>query len=303
MATFIKVEQDGSELLRRNQEQAQAARLAKLEGDEQARTEKEAKRQRQAELQRQGLDASGNSLGDSRRRQPFRRDEPAATLLSLKDFAFVDANETYLIYSGIGVDPIYSGSTLIPATTGNLRNYKVIRVMIQGKNARCVRDEPTLTLPFFFGNRTAQFSQYVRAGGVLWINTEWSGCGFPNPAYDAFLADEFGATMRTGSGTLGQSDEFIATPFDNFVQRHLLAFAPLQAKAPPIFYTEVSDFVVGGTPLYVNPNGFAPVAFERIGNGYLVLSGDSNGTTAFPSYPDPARTFLDALLELRRLRP
>lgn len=81
MATFIKVEQDGSELLRRNQEQAQAARLAKLEGDEQARTEKEAKRQRQAELQRRGLDASGNALGDSRRRQPFRRDEPAASFL------------------------------------------------------------------------------------------------------------------------------------------------------------------------------------------------------------------------------
>lgn len=81
MATFITVEQDGSELLRRNQEQAQAARLAKLEGDEQARTEKEAKRQRQAELQRQGLDASGNALGDSRRRQPFRRDEPAASFL------------------------------------------------------------------------------------------------------------------------------------------------------------------------------------------------------------------------------
>lgn len=81
MATFIKVEQSGSELLRRNQEQAQAARLAKLEGDEQARTEKEAKRQRQAELQRQGLDASGNALGDSRRRQLFRRDEPAASLL------------------------------------------------------------------------------------------------------------------------------------------------------------------------------------------------------------------------------
>lgn len=80
MATFIKLEQSGSELLRRNQEQAQAARLAKLESDEQARTEKEAKRQRQAELQRQGLDASGNALGDSRRRQSFRRDEPAASL-------------------------------------------------------------------------------------------------------------------------------------------------------------------------------------------------------------------------------
>lgn len=81
MATFIKVTQEDSELLRRNTEQTQAARLGKLESDEQTRTEKEAKRQRQAELQRQGLDASGNALGDSRRRRVFRRDEPAASLL------------------------------------------------------------------------------------------------------------------------------------------------------------------------------------------------------------------------------
>lgn len=109
MATFIKVEQDGSELLRRNQEQAQAARLAKLEGDEQARTEKEAKRQRQAELQRQGLDASGNALGDSRRRQVFRRDEPAASLIP----SFPGFSHSQIIYwrtaAGNGRWRVYSG--------------------------------------------------------------------------------------------------------------------------------------------------------------------------------------------------
>jgi hypothetical protein len=81
MATFIKVEQGGSELLRRNQEQAQAARLDKLEGDERARVEREARRIRRDALAQQGLDSNGNAIGDSRRRQVFRRDEPAASLL------------------------------------------------------------------------------------------------------------------------------------------------------------------------------------------------------------------------------
>lgn len=80
MATFITVEQEGSELLRRNKEQTQANRLNKVEGDEQRRTEQQAREARQQQLQQQGRDTSGNVVGDGRRRR-FRMDEPAATFV------------------------------------------------------------------------------------------------------------------------------------------------------------------------------------------------------------------------------
>lgn len=83
MSTFIKVTQEGSRLLQLNAQQTQAARLAKLEGDEQRRTERQAREARRAALLQQGLDASGNAFGDLRRRR-FRLDEPAATAISIK---------------------------------------------------------------------------------------------------------------------------------------------------------------------------------------------------------------------------
>lgn len=81
MATFIKVTQEGSELLRRNVEQTQANRLAKLEGDEQRKKEQQAREARQQALQQQGRNANGDVQGGGRRRGQFRRDEPAASFL------------------------------------------------------------------------------------------------------------------------------------------------------------------------------------------------------------------------------
>lgn len=144
MATFIKVEQDGSELLRRNQEQAQAARLAKLEGDEQARTEQEAKRQRQAELQQQGLDASGNALGDSRRRQSFRRDEPAASLLPYR----------VLLIDWDGITPSPSDPAAIVTDIATSPSAYLEASDIQGTPAVGLNSAPLFTLVNTAGNWT-----------------------------------------------------------------------------------------------------------------------------------------------------
>lgn len=77
MSTFIKVEQGDSDLLRRNIEQTQANRLAKVERDEQARTGKQAQDERRQSLAQRGLDASGNAVAGNRRRW-LRKDEPGA---------------------------------------------------------------------------------------------------------------------------------------------------------------------------------------------------------------------------------
>lgn len=303
MATFIKVTQEGSQLLRRNAQQTQAARLGKIEADERAKTQQQVKAARQQALLRQGLDSSGAAVGEQRRRR-FRPDEPAATANPLVSFGFVDAYDTYLTYlEGADPDPLYNARSLIPAETGNLRNYKVVRVMIQGRNGSCVSGDPSLTIPLFFGYRQTQFAEYVRSGGVLWINTEFSSCGHSSAIFDAFLADVFGSSMTTNGTIYSGDEEYIESPFFNYVQKYQLAYAPLAGTAPAVFYTEATALVQGGTPLYVNNLGYCPIAFERIGNGYLVLSGDSDGSTYFPSYSANGKTLVEALLALQRLRP
>lgn len=102
MSTFIKVTQEGSQLLRRNTEQTQGRRLAKLEADEQRRTEQQAREARQKALQQQGLSPSGDAFSDARRRR-FRLDEPAAARFGSR----------VLIVTWSGIQPILSDRAAI----------------------------------------------------------------------------------------------------------------------------------------------------------------------------------------------
>lgn len=260
------------------------------------------------------LPAKGSEIFGSRRRSRYYEEELAAMVLNQIDFAYIDANETYLTGLG-GADPdvLYNRSNLILPTAANLQDYKIIRVIITEKDDFCVTANPNLPINFFFGYRAPDFARYVQGGGILWINTEYSGCGYPSSQFDSFLANVFGSSMSTNGTTYSADEEFIADPFSldesftSYVQKFPLTYAPLASSAPPIFYTQATALVFGGTPIYgkqIGESGFgAPIAFERIGNGYLVLSGDSNGTTQFPSYSSNGKTFVDALLQLEGLRP
>ena len=105
MSTFIKVTQEGSQLLQRNAQQTQAARLSKVEGDEQAKTRQQAQVARQQALLQQGLDASGDPFGDRNRRR-FRLDEPAATYVGGR----------VLLVTWNGIKPVLSDSRAILLT-------------------------------------------------------------------------------------------------------------------------------------------------------------------------------------------
>ena len=102
MSTFIKVTQEGSQLLRRNTEQTQGRRLARLEADEQRRTEQQAREARQKALQPPGLAPSGDAFSDARRRR-FRPDEPAAARFGSR----------VLIVTWSGIQPILSDRAAI----------------------------------------------------------------------------------------------------------------------------------------------------------------------------------------------
>lgn len=134
MATFIKVERKGSELLRRNQEQTQANRLAKVEGDEQRRTELQARDERQKALAAQGLDAAASALPGGQRRVRFLRDEPAASFRPEKTL-LISWNNASPILSDPQAELVYAqgfGSSI--ATTLTVGS-EVPAVGVSGENS------------------------------------------------------------------------------------------------------------------------------------------------------------------------
>ena len=128
MSTFIKVTQEGSELLRRNAEQMQGSRLAKLEGDEQRRTEQQARQARQQALQQQGRDASGDVVGGTRRRR-FRLDEPAATRIVDEALIIVWIDGKPALKNRNGVIIEYYGLGGLPSSIDDLGGVPAVEVI------------------------------------------------------------------------------------------------------------------------------------------------------------------------------
>ena len=282
MATFIRVSQAESELLRRNREQVDSNRLQKVEADEQSTTGREL----------QATAAAQQELPGGRRQALRRRDEPAASRLLLNgrgvlgtlmsDLAFTpdDTSSPSPVFAS---NRIGSGDVIRFARGANGK-YGVIRI---GSISRCLLQGGQSDI---FLGRQAELLTFVQQGGVLWINNEYEGCGIPSAALTTSIRNLFGCQIGFNADI---EDPTEAT----------IAFQPKSAKFPQIFYLNATCSVTGGTPMYVY-NGKTYCAYERVGNGYLVLSGDSNGTAQWPDssgefslYP-PGVSFVEALREL-----
>ena len=283
MATFITVSQAESELLRRNRDQVAANRLQKVEGDEQVVAGREL----------QATAAAQQELPGGQRRELRRRDEPAASRLLLNgrgvlgtlmsDLAFTP-DDTSSPSPVFATNRIGSGDA-IRFARGTSGKYGVIRI---GSISRCLLQGGQSDI---FLGRQAELLTFVQQGGVLWINNEYEGCGIPSAALTTSIRNLFGCQIGFNADAI--LDLMEAT----------IAFQPKSSKFPPIFHLNAACSITGGTPMYVY-NGKTYCAYERVGNGYLVLSGDSNGTAQWPDssgefslYP-PGVSFVEALREL-----
>jgi hypothetical protein len=284
MATFIRLSSAESELLRRNRDQVQSNRLQKVEADEQAATGQ----QLQATVaEQQTLEQPGG-----RRQLRFRRDQPAASrLLSgrgvlgtlMSDLAFTP-DDTSTPSPVFASNRIQTGD-VIRFARGTSGKYGVIRI---GSISRCLLQGGQSDI--FLGRQT-ELLTFVQQGGVLWINNEYEGCGIPSGALTTYIRNLFGCQIGFNA------DEISG------IREATIAFQPKSSKFPPIFHLSAACSITGGTPMYVY-NGKTYCAYEQVGNGYLVLSGDSNGTAQWPDsfgefslYPTGV-SFIEALREL-----
>lgn len=263
MATFITVEQEGSELLRRNKEQTQANRLNKVEGDEQRRTEQQAREARQQRLQQQGRDTSGNVVGDGRRRR-FRMDEPAATFVPLGG----------VVISWDGIAPRISDRGAIP-----LFNEQTNQVPSTINGVPAIASASSA---FSFGQAVYQLSNFPRGTSDFTLEA-WGQCpvgGLENASSGFYITLLW---TEQGNNTLIQLDS-------TYRPNGFTDPGNPDAYVPPGFYiTATGSFVGNFEQAAVNVSPTAPfnLCIQRI---QLVYYFYINGTLLFTAVPLPDRT-------------
>lgn len=293
MSTYINVTVGKAGLSDQAKQQTNANRQAKLEADARNKAEVDGKRQRDANRALQGIGPDGKPLYGQLLQATVRRDEPAAWRRTLgEDFGFIDVRGCN---TGESADNYFKEKYQI-STQRTISKCKVVRVVIGGAADACVGwDADPLE---FFDGKTEELARLINSGGVVWINNEYSGCGIDASALNQFLADSFGATIGFVDNTEDGDREYVG-PFTEYgAVRSELTYAAQADLAPPFFYTVFTCTITGGTSYYANAYGVV-CAFEKIGSGFLVLSGDQNGTGQFPSYTDGDKNFIDALLALK----
>jgi hypothetical protein len=290
MTTQVTVQYDGDRLLERSRQQQQAARQVKSSNDriKAAASTDKAQQQRAGTLPQQ--QAQRYSTLEQRLRV---RDEPAASIKKKTgDFGFIDVGENS---TGANADPFFTNEYKIPAGK-RFKNYRIVRIVIGAANDVCVGSEAD-PASFFFG-RIAELAQFVSAGGVAWINSEFSGCGIQAETLNAYIQDAFQATIGFVDDVVYTSGENFGPFIDYPVIRSQLVYTAQTGIAPPYYYNAAFCTISGGTPYYATEYNEVTCAFEQIGQGFLVLAGDSNGTSQFPSYTEGSTNFIEALLAL-----
>lgn len=131
-----------------------------------------------------------------------------------------------------------------------------------------------------------QLLTYIRSGGVLWLNAEWwngnaSGDGCSNKTNINAMLTLLETEIRASSDipTIGSTRSTETSVINS-------GFPTTQNQAASVVFT-------GGTPVYVDGANII-TTYEKIDNGILYVSGDSN-TFSGPSY---SQTYYNALRNL-----
>jgi hypothetical protein len=311
MTTNINIIVGDTNLLSQAQLQQRAGRQGQVEKESNKRLESQAIEARTKKLAAQGKDAgdSSNTLTGPRFGIPgIERDPVAGPGGPRGRFGFIDANQAYLD-SG-EVEGVFSAENKIDLTRpiqfnrGKNKKYGVIRVVVAKPADGCTLENQGTFRPLteFFAKREAELKTFIQKGGVLWVNNEYKNCGIPAGVFNSYLSSKFGSTIGFADNLIDDTDARLPIPC---ISNYEVATAPLVYNkmiddAPSVYYTALYCSIINGTPFYSNV-----CSFQKIGKGFLVLSGDGNGTSAYPTCPYPstptyrAPTFIDALRNLR----
>ena len=118
---------------------------------------------------------------------------------------------------------------------------------------------------------------YMSMGGVVWLNVEWwngsaNGDGCSNRDNINAMLTLLGTEIRTNSDSRTQSST------------RSTETSVINSNFPASQSQDASVVFTGGTPVFVDGTDII-TTYEKIGNGILYVSGDSN-TFSGPSYPE-----------------
>jgi hypothetical protein len=187
--------------------------------------------------------------------------------------------KTSYLYSGFGVIPESDGisnlNNVTSITINDIEDYGVVHL---GVNGNCSQLTNTVALLQNAVN-LEKINNYIRLGGVVWFNTEWfngspSGVGCANRANTNTILTLLGTEIRQEAdspivGNLTRSNET----------------GVVLSGFPDVLYCNATATFTGGTLVYGftgndffnNPVTNARlVVYEKIGNGILYVSGDTN---------------------------
>ena len=299
MSTQITVTVDRGGLLQRNKQQTSANRQALLEQEVQKQVEQQATEQLDAV-------AAEDALGKYKTAGRLK-EEPAAFRRGGGDplFGYIDISNVASTFDKISEPDFWSKQSKITGPSNFIKPPKkakelsVVRVIIIDSEdslpfcPHISKPEPSQ----YFAGCEEKLQKFIDLGGVVWINNEYSTCGIPVGPLNSYLNNLFSCTLYFNDDIVEEPDRVSVTGFIEDLSVCSLAYQGLAKYSPDSYYTAATGSISGGTALYTL-SGKTVCAFEKIGNGYLVLSGDSNGTSSSPVAGYDKVTFLTLLQNL-----
>lgn len=307
MSTTINITIGDNRLIEISKLKQTANRQTQLEKEADTRVEAQATDARTKAKAAQGQDTNGNILTGTGvkltqiDRRPIANRNIISSAFSERGlFGFIDVNNAYA--NSLWADSTFSAENKIDITQPIIFNrqstqkYGVIRVVVAGANDSCVAD---LAPPsYYFAGKENELLNFVRAGGVLWINSEYEFCGITASTFNSYLSSTFGISVNFVPDEQPEPPRIPISGIPYTVVRTNLVYNTMLNKAPIYFYVALTCSISNGTPFYSSLYG--PVcAFEKVGKGFVVLSGDQNGTNAFPSITESSVNFINALRTLQ----
>lgn len=192
--------------------------------------------------------------------------------------------------SVVGVIPEGTTSASSQITVNNISSYGVVHMGVNFNECSQFASGTSSTRDLIDNSSTReQILNYIRLGGVLWLNVEWwnlnaGGVGCSNKTNINEILTSLGTEIRASG------DRII------YSSNRSTEFSVINSGFPTSQNQDASVVFSGGTPVYVAPdNNDYITTYEKIGSGILYVSGDSN-TFAGPTYPSSYYNALRSLV-------
>ena len=177
----------------------------------------------------------------------------------------------------VGIIEETSGSAS-GVSINDIRNYGVIHIGVNFNQCSKFAIGSSSTRDMLEdATQRQQLIDYMSVGGVVWLNVEWwngsaNGDGCSNRDNINAMLTLLGTEIRTNSDSRTQGS---ARSTETSV---------INSNFPASQSQDASVVFTGGTPVFVDGTEII-TTYEKIGNGILYVSGDTN-TFSGPSYPE-----------------